>query len=136
MMKVEWNESLASGDAIIDKQHKELFKHINEFFDSINKEYNHEMTVRTLNFLVKYVKFHFEHEEQQMADRCYPETKLHQSAHRKIVDSLVHCYKRLISEGNATSVEEELTTLLQVWFVEHIMQYDMRLVSFLRENEA
>jgi len=133
-MHISWSEDLVSDNETIDSQHKELFEHINTFFDSINKEYNHETTVRTLNFLVKYVRFHFTTEEDLMKDSCYPEYKVHQSAHRKIVDSLMSCYKKLISEGNAVCVKEDLKELLHIWFVEHIMQHDLRLAAYLKDN--
>lgn len=133
-MNIAWNDNLASGDATIDSQHQELFNHINSFFNSIDKEFNHETTVRTLNYLVKYVRFHFGHEEEQMEKYSYPEFRVHKAAHRELVESLMSCYKKLVSEGNAMNVKDELTQLLQVWFVDHIMTYDQRLAAFLKDN--
>ncbi|ADD67151.1 hemerythrin-like metal-binding protein [Denitrovibrio acetiphilus DSM 12809] len=133
-MKAVWTSSLESGNATIDEQHKELFEHINNFFDSISREFSHEITVRTLNYLVKYVRFHFSTEEELMRKSGYPDLKEHMSAHRNIVNTLMACYKKLISSGNSERVEDELTTLLQVWFVEHIMGYDLRLAAYLRSN--
>ncbi len=133
-MKVEWCESLASGYETIDTQHKELFEHINTFFESFEKEYKHEVTIRTLNFLVKYVRYHFGSEEELMREHNYPEFKEHLSAHRIIVDKLMECYKDLISSGDSSKVNQEIKTLLQVWFVEHIMGHDIKLASYLNEN--
>jgi hemerythrin len=133
-MHIAWNECLISGNTTIDSQHQELFTHINSFFNSIDKEFNHETTVRTLNYLVKYVRFHFGTEEELMESSDYQELKVHKAAHRKLVDSLMVCYKKLIAEGNAMCVKDELTELLQVWFVDHIMTYDQRLAAFLKYN--
>ena len=133
-MNIAWNECLISGNETIDSQHQELFDHINSFFNSIDKEFSHETTLRTLNYLVKYVRFHFGTEEELMESNEYKELKIHKAAHRKLVDSLMGCYKKLISEGNAISVKDELTELLQVWFVDHIMTHDQRLAAFLKNN--
>ena len=133
-MKAVWSSSLESGNETIDTQHKELFKHMNSFYDSVEKKFNHEVTVRTLNYLVKYVRFHFGTEEELMRESDYPEFKEHLSAHRHIVDTLMNCYKKLIADGNTDSINEELQTLLQTWFVEHIMGHDTKLATFLKEN--
>lgn len=133
-MKAVWSSSLESGNETIDSQHKELFEHMNAFCDSVNQNFNHEVTVRTLNYLVKYVRFHFGTEEELMRENEYPDFKEHLSAHRKIVDTLMGCYKRLIADGNTESINEELQTLLQTWFVEHIMGHDIRLAAFLKDN--
>lgn len=134
-MKAVWNDSLTSGNKLIDSQHKELFDHINTFFDSITKEYSHEITVRTLNFLVKYVRYHFNCEEDMMRKTDFEEYKEHREAHRKLVDELMTCYKKLISDGKTEHVMHELSALLQEWFVEHIMAYDVRLVSHMKQYE-
>lgn len=133
-MRAEWSDSLASGHSIIDGQHKELFGHINSYFESLEKVYGHEVTIKTLNFLVKYVRFHFGTEEDLMKQSNYPDFKNHLEAHRKIVDELMTCYKLLITDGHSEEIVERLRTLLQVWFVDHIMGFDMRLAKFIKEK--
>lgn len=133
-MKVDWSDSLASGNELIDSQHKQLFDHMNTFFNSINREFGHEITVRTLNFLVKYVSFHFSSEEELMRSMDYPLFKEHLAAHRKIVDELMRCYKKLIADGHSDYILQELRILLQEWFVDHIMVHDMALAKFVKEN--
>jgi len=134
-MKAVWTSSLESGNKTIDSQHRELFDHINTFFDSVSSEFGHEITVRTMNFLVKYVQYHFTTEEEFMKAKCYPDFKIHLSAHRKIVDEIMRCYKQLISDGHTENVLKDLETLLQQWLVEHIMGYDMKLAQFLKQFE-
>jgi len=135
-MKIDWDSKLESGNSTIDEQHKELFEHMNTFSDSINKEYGHEITVRTLNFLVKYVRYHFGTEEEFMRSTDYPDFKDHLAAHREIVDTLMDCYKKLISDGNSEYVKHELTTLLQKWLVDHIMTADKKLAQFLKQQKV
>lgn len=134
-MKAVWTSALESGNETIDAQHKQLFEYMNNFFDSISKEYGHETTVRTLNFLVKYVGYHFKTEEEFMRSTHCPAYKEHKSAHRKIVDDLMGCYKKLITDGNSEFLMSELTTLLQEWFVNHIMTHDLKLAEYLKEHE-
>jgi hemerythrin len=133
-MKVTWCESLESGFGTIDEQHQELFKYINNFFANISGSFEHEETVRTLNFLVKYVKYHFQTEEELMCEYTYDNYKEHLKNHQQIVADLVDCYKKLISSGNVTTVVEDLEQILQYWFVEHIMGHDMKLAKYLKNN--
>ncbi|PLX71572.1 MAG: hypothetical protein C0602_00740 [Denitrovibrio sp.] len=134
-MKAVWTDALASGNKTIDSQHKQLLDHINTFFDSISKEHGHETSVRTLNFLVKYVRYHFATEEELMRKTEYEHLQDHLHYHRKLVDSLMKCYKRLISDGNSEYVIQEISTLLQDWFVCHIMEHDLKLVKHLQGYE-
>lgn len=132
-MRVSWTDSLASGHAVIDKQHKELLNHINSYFESLDRVYEHEVIIKTLNFLVKYVRFHFGTEEELMKQHVYPEFRQHLEAHRKLVDELMICYKKLISDGYSEEIVERLRVLLQEWFVDHIMVNDLKLAKFLKE---
>jgi hemerythrin len=132
-MKVEWHDRLSTGFEIVDDQHKELFTHINDFFDSLSQEENYDNTIKTLNFLVKYVKLHFTTEEDLMKKYNYDEYKEHLTAHREIVEEIMECYKTLISSGKSPAVISKLRVILQKWFVSHIMQYDMKLAGFLRD---
>ncbi len=132
-MRVSWTDSLASGHAVIDKQHMELLDHINSYFDSLDRVYEHEVIVKTLNFLVKYVRFHFGTEEELMKKHVYPEFRQHLEAHRKLVDELMSCYKKLISDGYSEEIVERLRVLLQEWFVDHIMVNDLKLAKFLKD---
>lgn len=134
-MKAVWTSSLESGNETMDSQHKELFEHINSFFEGVEKEISHEMTVRTLNFLVKYVRFHFNTEEELMKQTGYAELAEHRCAHRELVTELMDCYKKLISNGNTEMVAQQLSTLLQEWFVSHIMGHDLRLATYLKQYE-
>ena len=134
-MKAVWTDSIASGNSTIDNQHKQLFDHINTFFEGIEREHGHETTVRTLNFLVKYVRYHFTTEEELMRKTEYEELHEHMKAHRSIVDELMRCYKKLIANGNSEYIIQELSTLLQAWFVTHIMDHDLRLAKHLQGYE-
>jgi len=133
-MKVAWNSSMESGNPIIDSQHKELFTYINSYFESTHAEYSHEVVVKTLNFLVKYVRYHFSSEEELMRESHYKEYKSHVADHRKIVENLMNCYKKLITFGNNELISQELGNLLQIWFVEHIMGHDIPLAKHLKTN--
>jgi len=133
-MKAEWSDSLVSGNETIDSQHKDLFKHINSYFDSLEKLYGHEVTIKTLNYLLKYVRFHFSTEEDLMKRYGYPDFNEHLNDHRKLVEELMVCYKTLIADGHSEEIVERLRVLLQEWLVEHIMGYDKRLAVFMKEN--
>lgn len=133
-MKAVWTDKLATGNKIIDGQHKELFGYINKFFECTDDNSCEGATIKTLNYLVKYVRFHFSAEESLMKDVNYPEYKEHQTAHRQIVDTLMNCYKRLIANGDHACVIEELRMFLQAWFVEHIMGFDFKMAGYIQEN--
>jgi len=133
-MRIEWTEKLESGYKEIDDQHRDLINRINEFFDGLEKHYTSEATTRTLKYLVGYVKKHFSTEERLMTEYGYEEYDHHYAAHKKLTEELVSCYRRLVASGNSAEVSEDLTEVLQVWFLEHILGYDMKMIDFLKSK--
>jgi len=131
-MKLIWSSTIESGHALMDKQHKELFEHINKFFDSLNNEISREETIETLNYLVEYVGHHFRTEEELMQEISYPYFKKHQTEHRQIVEQLAACYKLLRSESNSETVIKDTTQMLLVWAEEHIPDSDIKLARYIK----
>lgn len=135
-MKAVWSDTLRSGNETIDSQHKDLFEHINVYFDSLEKPYGRDITIKTLNYLVKYVRFHFTTEEDMMKSVNYPEFSEHLSSHRMLVDELMACYRSLINDGQTEEMVERLRVLLNEWLVGHIMTLDLSLAEFIRDNSV
>ena len=63
-MRAEFDESLVTGNEMIDSQHKELIDKINKLLDSCETSKDKLVAVKTLDYLADYTEFHFGEEEK------------------------------------------------------------------------
>jgi len=68
-----WHERYATGIPMIDDQHKELFRAINELHDSFQEARPLEVIRPLMNFLLTYTISHFRTEESFMQEQGYPD---------------------------------------------------------------
>ena len=57
-MRAEFDESLVTGNEMIDTQHKELIDKINKLLDSCETIKEKVVAVNTLDYLADYSEFH------------------------------------------------------------------------------
>lgn len=62
-MKYELTPDLVTGNALIDREHRQLFDAINRLMDACGQGQGRAVLQQTLNFLNDYVKKHFGDEE-------------------------------------------------------------------------
>ena len=74
MYNVEFDESLVTGNEMIDEQHKELIGKIQDLLRSCEKGSEKATAVKMLNYLATYTDYHFKEEEklQEQAIRGVP----------------------------------------------------------------
>ena len=63
-MRAEFDETLITGNEMIDSQHKELIGKINVLLDSCEDGNDKLTAVKTLDYLAEYTDFHFSAEEK------------------------------------------------------------------------
>ena len=66
-MKYELTKDLESGNAIIDGEHRELFRAVNTLMDACGKGQGRAALEPAIKFLLDYVNKHFAHEEQLLS---------------------------------------------------------------------
>ena len=62
-MYAEFDESLVTGNEMIDSQHKELIAKINLLVESCEKDGGKVAAIKMLDYLAEYTEFHFNAEE-------------------------------------------------------------------------
>ena len=72
MMRAEFDETLITGNEMIDSQHKELIGKINGLLDSCEDGNDKLAAVKTLDYLAEYTDFHFTAEEKLQEEMEYP----------------------------------------------------------------
>jgi diguanylate cyclase (GGDEF)-like protein/hemerythrin-like metal-binding protein len=86
IVKLDWHESYASGDPVIDSEHRELFACANALLAmSLGTETERADLLAAMDRCFAHIAAHFTHEEQILAERGYARLESHRVAHRVLL---------------------------------------------------
>lgn len=134
-MYIKWSEDLSVGVELIDEQHKEMFNRINRLLRAMGEIAGTEQVVATADFLQEYVVQHFAAEEEQMVLREYPGLAKHKEHHEYFRERVEDLRQRLSEHGPDEKLLVEAQELLVNYLRDHILQVDMLMGRFLKENQ-
>ena len=130
-MRAEFDETLVTGNEMIDGQHKELIDKINKLLDSCEVGNDKLTAIKTLDYLADYTDFHFGEEEKLQESISYPGIKQHKKEHEKL--------RRVVEELHEMLEEQEAPTeafVAQVqenvinWLYNHIKGFDRSVAEY------
>ncbi|SCA57559.1 Hemerythrin (fragment) [Candidatus Terasakiella magnetica] len=122
MIKIEWDDYLATGIDVIDMDHKILLGLINQVFD-VGVEKDDAKLTLILESLADYVDEHFKREEILMQICGYKNLEEHKEKHRKITETVQGLFK--IYQTNPALVNiDGFQTFLADWLPTHILNED------------
>ena len=132
----EWNEDLATGNALIDKQHKQLIQSLNDLLQASRTGKGCLEVQNTLEFLLAYTIKHFADEEKLQQESDYPDYLTHREYHNEFKGVA----RSLADKMNQNGASEELVAMVYEsvgeWLVNHIKGDDFRLAAHLRQQQA
>lgn len=130
-MKYELTKDLETGNAIIDGEHRELFRAVNTLMDACGKGQGRAAMEPAIKFLLDYVNKHFAHEEQFQAKSGYPNMAAHKQFHENYKRKLREIASKIPAAGpsiaDVGALNGHIATL-----VSHIKTEDKRLGAFLK----
>ena len=131
-MAIAWDTSLSVGIDAIDDDHKKLLDIINMLGSDTEK--SREELTAILNDLVDYTRYHFEREEDLMAQHGYASLEKHQEEHGFFIAKLMDLGVMLESE-DLDITREEASAFLSMWLTRHIRWSDFDYVSCVTKGE-
>ena len=135
MSKINWDESLSTGVALIDEQHKKWIGHIRNVQAAIEARRGMPQIASTLDFLINYTQFHFSTEEKSMSETGYPALENHRAKHEELkgtLDTLIEDFKE---DGVTEKLSGAIGTFLVNWLRNHIRDVDQAFAAFLKEKK-
>ena len=136
-MYAEFTENLATGNEMIDSQHKELIQKINDLLDSCEKSSDKVVAIKTLDFLSDYKEYHFNAEEQLQKDIEYPGYDKHKAQHEEFKKTVEELHEMLVEEeGPSPAFVAKVQENVINWLYTHIQGFDRSVAEykFMREN--
>ena len=129
-----WKDKYCIGVGLIDMQHKELFRRVTEFVETLRAGGNWNDKVgkvnETLAFMKDYVVTHFRDEEAYQKSIGYPGLEEHRAAHAgmlRYVGEVAERYERL---GYQEEVIQQFAGRLLAWLINHVATDDQKIAAY------
>jgi hemerythrin len=130
-MVIVWHEELATGNVLIDEQHKEMFRRFNSFQSACKQGKGLDELSGLLAFLGEYVRSHFALEEQLQRDHGYPGFPKHKEEHDGFIRKFQQLEEQLNAEGTTPALLMQTNMALVNWLTRHFTWTDKELADFL-----
>ena len=135
-MKYEWDQTLLTGNATIDNQHKQLFAAVNNFHEACMHGKGKEEIQHTLNFLITYTAEHFRDEENLQIQYDFPDYLRHRQYHRDFTKTVLGLAEKLLQEGPSVALTDEVYQTVGDWLLHHIKSDDFVLAAFITAQNS
>lgn len=131
MAILNWNNQLVLGIDSVDEQHKHLIDLTNQLDEAVALGADRDTIIKIVNSLIDYTVYHFQHEEQLMADAKFNPTMyaVHESEHKEFVAKMITVQREVEADINAIS--EDLMDYLVNWLCHHILSTDKQMALSL-----
>jgi hemerythrin-like metal-binding protein len=133
---IAWSPELATGNSMIDSQHKQLFRLTSNLTAACISGRGMTMLGETLDFLASYTIRHFSDEEELQLKYNYPDYENHKKLHeafKETVSGLVNEFKK---NGSSEELLEKVNSIIVHWLVEHIKHEDYKIAEHIKKTTA
>jgi hemerythrin len=132
-MSIIFDESLVTGNNMIDTQHKELIDRVNKLVDSCETNKEKNVAIQTLDFLMDYTVFHFDAEEKLQKETDYPDYDSHKKMHEEFAKAVEDLKDMLQEEeGPTDAFVAAVKRNISDWLVNHIQGYDKKVADYVK----
>ncbi len=128
---IQWTDKLSLNIKLMDKQHKRLFRMINDLSKMIISNRESEVQ-RILSGLKEYTETHFTEEEKLFGKSEYPDYKKHIKEHGFFIAKLDNFNNDINMENKLLSLE--VLGFLKNWLFYHIAIIDSSYSSYVLAN--
>ena len=122
-----WQDFYQLSDALIDKQHQEVFILANQLVSSVNRE----GLSKNMQLLYQHVKEHFDEEEELMKQSGFQSNKGHESEHHAMLKKLNEIDHKISHDDWK---KHDIQEFMDKWG-KHIINSDMTFNTFLKKQD-
>ena len=130
-----WNKDLETGNTVVDGQHKEIFRLVQQVLDADAFDNRQERIETAMAFLSNYAINHFAGEEALMVESSYPGYDKHKEIHDNFVMQVVEFVEKFKKEGDTISISDAINNFVVAWLKEHIMGNDKAMAIHYKQWE-
>ncbi|MGN0371648.1 MAG: bacteriohemerythrin [Enterocloster sp.] len=131
-MHATFDDSLVTGNKLIDGQHKELIDKINKLVICCEEGGGKREAIKMLDYLAEYTDFHFKAEEELQEKVGYPGIGEHKKKHEEFKKSVSELYDMLAEqEGPTDAFVEAVNKNVIEWLYGHIKGFDCSVATYM-----
>jgi hemerythrin len=127
---ITWNSQYSVGNEIIDEQHKEWIRILNNFHDAVQKGQGQVILLETIQLFFEYTQYHFAEEEKLLKKYNYPLAYAHIEAHTQMIWTITHLYHDY--GKNNILLSFKTLDILKDWLIKHILTLDKEFGNFIQ----
>jgi hemerythrin len=131
-MSYEWSRELETGNAMIDSQHKQLIKAVNDLLQACSSGKGRAGISSTIDFLTDYTAKHFGDEEKLQVRYCYPDMMNHKRYHDGFKTVVRELGLQLKAEGPSIQLVSKVNTSIGGWLINHIKKEDVKVAVHIK----
>lgn len=129
----DWNSAMSTGVSDIDDQHRELINKFNELVEAELNGADREKVGVILDFLQHYAEWHFNVEENLMANYQCHMLDENKKAHNEYRVKFGNLYQQWLSATSAKdAVLHDTIIELARWIMHHILTIDNQLHRYVK----
>ncbi|MBI5189225.1 MAG: hemerythrin family protein [Nitrospirae bacterium] len=133
-MAIRWTDELATGHAVVDEQHREIFRRVDTLIEACKSGKGREEVGGMVEFLAEYVVDHFKTEEKLQRESGYPEYHAHKAMHDQFLGQVVSLRERFDAEGPTITMVLNTNRVVVDWLNQHIKQSDKSFGRYLARS--
>ncbi len=133
MPKYELTTDLLTGHNLIDAQHKELFKAINDLMDACAGGKGRAQLESTYNFLKNYIAKHFSDEEKLQKAEAYPDYSRHYNIHEEYKKFFAKSGQELLTNGATVKALADLNMAVAT-LINHVKLEDKKVAAYIKSK--
>ncbi len=133
-MAYMWTKDLETGNAMIDTQHKELIRAINDLLQACSAGKGRAEIEKTTKFLFDYTNKHFGDEERLQMQYGYPDMVNHKRYHEEFKRTVRDLTDHLNKEGPTVALVGKVNNSIAGWLINHIKVQDVKVAAHIRSK--
>ncbi len=133
-MQAIFDDSLKTGNELIDGQHKELIDKINNLVTCCKEGGGKLQAIKMLDYLADYTDFHFSAEEELQEKVSFPGIAEHKQKHAEFKQAVAELHEMLAEEeGPTDAFVEAVNKNVIEWLYVHIKGFDRAVAEFVQK---
>lgn len=126
---ISWSDDLNIGISKIDKEHKKLYKLIEEFQTAVLEKQGIETIEKRYELFTTYAGSHFHREEVLMRENGYPGHDEHQIQHEELSRQLSEMIR-----NDCLIFNDDIWNQIDRWFSQHFLGADKDFAEYLQNS--
>ena len=130
-MAFVWDQNLATGNPLIDSQHRQLIDAVNALYYAHQSGKGRQEVERTMEFLMEYTSKHFADEEKLQEKYDYPDYPIHKRIHNEFKKVALELASELTHTDEFIS---HVYVTVSEWLVHHIRGDDFKMAAYIQNK--